>query len=217
MPVFTVGRSGDQKFEIGQDRQFVHNEHVRITVDEHSDNWYLEDLKGGKGNGVYLRDSAGDFRLVVNCHIKPNDVLRLGPENAKSFTFMAHQLVAPNDYSHEFKYLRAMDKRFKKAEEEHAAVVKKHNLNMIIAPIICVSLVAIVRIFAPIDPMLMLALCGVATALPPGLLRLKYRSDAEQLKRIKETRAKFLLCPKCWRVLSDYDVRNCKCSVCKAM
>lgn len=215
MPVFTVGRSGDQKFEIGQDRQFVHNEHVRITVDEHSDNWYLEDLKGGKGNGVYLRDSAGDFRLVVNCHIKPNDVLRLGPENAKSFTFMAHQLVAPNDYSYEFKYLRAMDKRFKKAEEEQTAVIKKHNLTTNVVSVFVALLVILIRIFIDLDIIIIIGL-GLGGVVNGGM-RILFRNDAERLKRIKEIRAKFLLCPKCWRVLSDYDVRNCKCSVCKAM
>lgn len=215
MAVFIVGRSGDQKFTIGQDRQFVHNEHVRITVDEHSDNWTLEDLKGGNGNGVYLRDSNGNFRLVVNCHIKPNDVIRLGPENAKSFTFTAHQLVAPNDYSYEFKYLRAMDKRLKQAEAEQTAIIKKHNLTTNILSLSVALLVMLIRCFVAIDFLIIIGV-GLGGIINGGM-RLLFRNDAERLKQIKETRNKFLLCPKCWHVLSDYDVRNCKCSVCKAM
>lgn len=214
---YIVGRTGNQPFEIEPTRLYVHGQHARLTVDTDSQDWYIEDLKGDGGNGVFIRDSNGDFRRVMACRIRPTDIVRLGPENANSFTFMAHHALSPDNYNYEFAYNRALERKIQKQEAEITATIKKHNLNTIIAPIIFVTLSMLIRIFVPMETTTLMGIAVAVTAIPPAILRFIYRGDAEKLKAIKSRRAKLIQCPKCWRPLSDYDLRNGRCSACKAM
>lgn len=214
---FILGRSGDQPFAIDPNLTYVHNQHARIIIDPASQDWILEDLKGQTGNGVYVRNAAGDYVRVYSCRIRPHDMVRLGPENAKSFTFMAHHLISPADYSYEFGYIRNLNKHIQQEEEAHTAMVKKHTTTTMVVPICTALLMASVRLFASIDIGMIVVLSTALGSIPLGLLRYKYRNDADGLKKIKEKRAKLLVCPRCTRTLSDYDVRNCRCSACKAM
>lgn len=214
---YIVGRTGNQPFEIEPTRLYVHGQHARLTVDTDSQDWYIEDLKGDGGNGVFIRDSNGDFRRVMACRIRPTDIVRLGPENANSFTFMAHHALQPDSYNYEFAYNRALDRKLQKQEAELTAIIKKHNRNTILAPVILAALSMSLRLFLPIDTTVLMAITVGVTAIPTGILRYVYRGDAEKLKAIKSRRAKLIQCPKCWRPLSDYDLRNGRCSACKAM
>lgn len=214
-----IGRQGDQPFTIAPDLERVHRQHARLTLDSDSRDWFIEDLKGQGGNGVYLRDNNGNFRRIFSCHIKPTDIIRLGPENAKSFTFMAHHVLSPDDYNYEFAFMKALDAKLRKAEEEHAAVVRKHNLNALIVPAVCLLIVMVIRLvfMKDLDFGLLFIISAAVTAIPPMCLKLYYRNDAERTKQLKLLRSKLIKCPKCWRNLSEYDIANSRCSVCKAM
>lgn len=214
---YILGRGGDQPFEIEPSRRYVHAQHARLTVDTSQQTWLLEDLKQGTGNGVYLRDTNGDFRRVVSCRIRPTDVVRLGPENANSFTFMAAHVLNPDNYNYEFAYMRHLDKKFAAEEQAQTAVNRAHTRNTIILPSIAALLTLFLRAFTAIDWTIIIMLSPVMGSIPLTYLRYKYRDDAERLKSIKGRRAKFMQCPKCWRPLSEYDLRNGRCSVCKAM
>ncbi|MCM1033576.1 MAG: FHA domain-containing protein [Odoribacter sp.] len=214
---FIIGRAGNQPFEIEPSRLYVHSQHAQLVADTNSREWFIEDLKGNAGNGVYVRDDNGDFRRVIACRIRPTDVVRLGPESAQSFTFMAHKVFNPADYKYEFAYMRTLDERLRREENERVAINKKHNLYSILAPGVLAALTFGMRMFLEIDMGVTVGLCAVVTALPHTVIRYKYRNDADALKAIKSRRGKLIQCPKCWRPLSDYDLRNGRCSACKAM
>ena len=215
--IFILGRSGNQPFPIEADREYVHNQHARLTADTDSREWFIEDLKGTTGNGVFVRDKNGCFLRVLSCRIKPTYVVRLGPENAKSFTFMAHHVLTPDNYNYEFAYMQALEKKLGEQEAAQTAVQKRHNLNTIVAPIVTAALSMSLRLFLEIDMGILIALTMGLSSIPVGILRVIYRNDADKLRLIKGRRAKLIQCPKCWRPLSDYDLRNGKCSACKAM
>lgn len=214
---YIIGRQGNQPFAIDPSMLYVHGQHARMTLDPDTREWFIEDLKGNTGNGVYVRDSAGDFRRVLACRIKPTDVVRLGPESAQSITFMAHHMLTPSDYNFEFGYMRNLDSRLRKEEAEQTAINKKHSLNMIAAPVVLGALTFSMRLFMEIDMGILVALTAAISTIPAGLLRLKYRNDTDKLKEIKNRRTKLIQCPRCWRPLNDYDLRNGRCSACKAM
>ena len=56
-------------------------------------------------------------------------------------------------------------------------------------------------------PLMMFAPTLAGLLLPNGNVR---------IKRLKEQRLKTIVCPGCGRPLSDFDVNNMKCSICKA-
>lgn len=214
---YTLGRAGDQPFKIGPEYGYVHGQHARITIDPASRDWYIEDLKGTMGNGVYIRDHAGEYRRITAGHIRPTDVIRLGPESAQSYTFMAVHLLNPANYNHEFSYLRSLDKKLKSEEEAQAAVVRNHNAMTMLVPGVLCAIGAMMRLFIPMEPMVTVTICSAVTVIPAAIMRFVFRDDNEKLKRIRARRAKLLQCPRCGRPLSDYDVRNGRCSACKAM
>lgn len=213
---FIIGRRGNQPFEIDPALTYVHGEHARMTVSDDYRTWFIEDLKGNGGNGIYLRNANGDFSRVYSCHIAPTDILRLGPEGARSVTFMARRVLAPSLH-YEFSYVKSLDSALRREEDEHNAIVKKHTRNSIVAPVIGIVVAAVIRVFVPMDPAIMIAMSSMATAGPLAVLRYRYKDDAERLKDIRTRRSKIIVCPKCGRQLSDYDVRNSRCSACKAM
>ncbi|MDO4319308.1 MAG: FHA domain-containing protein [Bacteroidales bacterium] len=214
--IFTIGRRGNQPFEIDPSLTYVHGEHARITISDDYRQWFIEDLKGNGGNGIYLRNANGDFARVYSCRIQPTDIIRLGPEGARSVTFMARRVLDPSLH-YEFSYIKSLDSQLRREEDEHNATVKKHTRNSIIAPVAGVVVAALIRLAVPMDPAIMIAMSSMATAGPLAFLRYRYKDDAERLKEIRARRAKIVVCPKCGRQLSDYDVRNSRCSVCKAM
>lgn len=215
--IFTLGRKGDQPFEISLACSYVHGEHARLTVDTDGNDWYLEDLKEGRGNGVFVRDDEGCFRRIIACRIRPTDIVRLGPEDAGSFTFMAHHVLAPEDYKFEFTYLRSLEQRLAEREARQATTIKNHNRNTILAPVGLAAVTMLVRLFVPIDPGVLIAITAGVTAIPTGILRYMYRNDADKLRNIKALRSRLIVCPKCGRPLSEYDLRLARCSACKAM
>lgn len=213
---FILGRRGTQSFEIDPGLSYVHGEHARLTVSDDRRTWFIEDLKGNEGNGVYVRNSRGTFDRVFSCRIRPTDIIRLGPEGARSVSFMARRVLDPSLH-YEFSYVKSLDNEFREREAEHAGMVRRHTRNSIIAPVLGATVAAAVRMFLPVDPAIMITMASMASAVPLAILRYRYRDDGERLKDIKKERARVIVCPKCGRALSDYDVRNARCSACKAM
>lgn len=215
--VYTIGRAGNQPFRIDESHLYVHGEHARMTLDPQSRQWLIEDLKDRTGNGVYVRDPQGRYRRVLSARIKPTDVVRLGPESANSFTFMAAHILSPADYRYEFSYARALDAHLKAEEQARTAVNKRHNVVNIAVPVVMAALCGLLRLSGLIDAMTAIVAGSFLTAAAGGLFRYLYRNDADALREIKSRRDLLVQCPKCWRTLSDYDLRHGRCSACKAM
>lgn len=218
MPIFIVGRSGNQPFEIPQTLTKVHGEHVSIEVDENKKVWRLRDLKNPReGTGVYLRDDQGDFKRVRACEIKPTDMIRLGPQGPHSYTFMAHRVLndpaKPNAYTYEFQYMRHLHGKLKNAEEEREALNLKHSKIAKWAPLAGFALSFLIPGGTQVG-MIAIRLAIMAPGLVVGQMFFK---DPHKLKAIRQLRQKLVVCPSCGRPLSDHDVINLRCSACRAM
>ena len=210
--IYVIGRTGNQPFKIASES--VHGEHARITITEQG-KWILEDLKGENGNGTYIQDEYGGFHKVYRVNITPDTIIRLADGGHRSYTFMAYRVLAPeNDFSYEFKILRRMYKKKLEQERKREVLNVRHNwiakCSTLIPYLSCPVIEKCTGI--QIDVNLRYALLMVA----PMLTGLLFRHDVAKLKIMKEQRLKTIVCPGCGRSLSDFDVNNMKCSICKA-
>ncbi len=220
---FIIGRQGNQPFEIASGLVHVHGEHCRITIEDGHRSMLLEDLKGPSGNGVYVRDADGNFQRVFTCRVQPTDIIRLGPEMSTSFTFMAHHLLSPDNYSYEFGYIRRLSEKLKQEEEQANEIIRKHKTNTIVIPVLCLIPVVIFNIYKYINGAdfggIFAIVAGLGTAIimgVRGLLSYIYRNDKDKIASIKARSKKLLTCPKCCKPLSDFEVTRCACQTCKA-
>lgn len=210
--IYIIGRTGNQSFKITSES--VHGEHVKITITEQG-KWILEDLKGENSNGTYIQDEYGEFHKIYRVNITPDTIIRLANGGHRSYTFMAHRVLASeNDFSYEFKVLRVLYRKLLEQEK------KSENMNVrnrwIERFSTFIALVSCCIIEKMIDsdwignlkmPFMMFAPTLTGLLLPNGNIR---------LKRLKEQRSKTVVCPNCRRPLSDFDINNMKCSICKA-
>jgi len=210
--IYVIGRTGNQPFKIASES--VHGEHAKITITEQG-KWILEDLKGENGNGTYIQDEYGEFHRVYRVSITPDTIIRLANGGHRSYTFMAHRVLASeNDFSYEFKVLSRMYKKFLEQESKREALNVRHNwvakCSTLIPYLSCPVIEKCTGI--QIEANLRYALLMVA----PMLTGLFFHHDVAKLRMMKERRLKIVVCPNCRRPLSDYDVNNMKCSICKA-
>lgn len=217
MKEFIIGRTGNQPFDIKSEA--VHGEHVRITISDQGI-WTLEDLKGDNGNGTYVKEEDGSFRKVYKMQITENTIIRLAKGGHKSYTFMAHRLLAKqNDYSYEFQIMRQHYHALKTEEEKQEQTNMKHVRMAKWAPIIGIALS-----FATEIPVLKETFTTEvkfyfvrgAIVVPTFLTGQLFANDVPKLKAIRQRKLSVTICPRCGRPLSDFDVNNMQCSVCGA-
>lgn len=218
MKEFIIGRAGNQLFKI--EAKGVSAEHARVTIDD-SGHWRLEDLKGEHGNGTYVRDDKGNFVRIIKCSINEQTVIRLAGYN--SFTFMAHHLLMKdsNDYSYEFNYIYKLAQDFKKKEETLNQTIKRTRKKLqIIAAVVMIVLMVLayllIDLFANSNSIWTKAPIFVI----PVLVKLFFPSDTSKSdamkKELQDSKKLMLVCPNCQRPMSDSDIKNRRCSVCKA-
>lgn len=205
--IVTIGRSGNQPFTINSDS--VSYQHARIIIRD--DCWELEDL--GSTNGTFIRDNEGNFLKVYKKRISEDTIIRLGKGGHHSFTFMAHRVIAKeHDYSYEFQKLRSL---LHKQIQKELQIEQKANRNNWIAKcsgIGAIALCSIVGMFVPLDS----SVRYLAIAFAPILIGLLFKNDSEKLKNLRNIRKLIQVCPNCGRPLSDFDIENMQCPICKA-
>lgn len=214
MKEITVGRNGDQWFKIDNAvHDTVHNEHVRITVNDDG-SWWLEDLKGARTNGTFIRDlDSEEWHPVQKCRITPTTMIRLSSYH--SYTFMAHRVVQePGSYTFELKAMLKLWHRLSAditAEEMRIAKRKKLLTGLMVGG-------AAVGIGGGA---LAGALAGAGIGGIGGLGsvflygRMLMAPDMQKLTNLKLKRQKLVTCPGCGRPMSENDVENLMCSICK--
>lgn len=219
MEQFIIGRGGNQPFKIPADKSLVSHEHAILQIDDYG-RWTITD--NNSANGLYVRNADGDFERVYQTEITNMTVIRLGPENVRSFEFWANRVAVadPNDYSTEFQYLKRMLTMLKETEE--ATEKKAERYNWIAS---CSGLAATVVFFiytmlrqeenASVGNMGMMIRMGMMTSVPI-LVKACLPKPAKMLKGMREKRAKLMRCPKCGNPLSDHAVKQGFCPVCKA-
>ncbi len=212
MKEFIIGRNGNQPFKI--EAKGVSSEHARITIDDYGQ-WTLEDLRGTSGNGTYIRDEAGNFTQIVKAHITENTIIRLASLSEvgrHSFTFMAHHVLVtnPDDYSYELNYVYNLREKLREQETTVEESILKYRSYSIIAPIAGF----IISCIPPFNSsMMMVRIAMVAPPVLVSMLSFKLQTKPKELRKI---RVATIVCPKCGRPMSDFDVDNRQCSLCKA-
>lgn len=209
----TIGRNGEQPFTIPGTCQAVSHEHARLLVDE-SGNWTLEDLKPPPyGNGTYVRDADGEFRLITKKRIGLDTVIRLGCAGHNGFTFYANRLVAPDNFSYEFDLLEAkltdIRRRQLMIEAENEKKQKRIRGIRIGSGVLTLGILATTMITGSGLGIAPAMLTGAVTALLPG-------PDQKALKALLEEKKNILVCPSCFSPISEADALNRACPRCKA-
>lgn len=216
---FIIGRTAESPIQIPEQCDRVALRHARILIDDNGQ-WIIEGLHDQVP--TFARDDNGQFCRVFRKVIDENTVIRLGDEGYNSFTFMAHRVIEPDpkSYSYEFNRLR---KELQNQLELESRLEDKRSHNMFLVRMS--SVVACVLSF-------MVQYCvpgmkdhpeaninitrGLMTAMPI-MAGLYFKVDRRAMNTLKYRRQEVLKCPKCRRLLSEFDVKNMACPHCKAM
>lgn len=219
---FIIGRNGDQPFQITSEG--VSSRHASITIGDDG-SWLLRDL--GSTNGTFVRNAGGDFRQVQERRICEDSVIRLGSGTHRSFIFTAHRVIAPDgDYSYEFKQLKKLLSEQEAREEKLRGQIKVHNYIAGFAGVAALLLMLGIEeayravthqgLLEQLGPMVSMVvrmgLMGVAAA----VVKMCFSGDNDRLRDTIDLRKKFLLCPRCGKVIGETEINNMQCPFCKA-
>lgn len=209
MQKFLIGRGTqcNQPFAITNDG--VHSEHAVITIDDNGQ-WILEDLKGDGGNGTFVRTDNGDWKRVYRVAVTPETVIRLASGGHHAYTFMAHRVLQNrDDFGYEINEVRKIYTHLRDEEEaEEKRLQRLKSLPMI------VSAVCLIASFVATNISAVRVIMG-SQAIIIGLISYFFGGN-NQIKNIRDKRRKLVVCPRCQRPMSDFDLENRQCSICKA-
>lgn len=209
MQKFLIGRGSqcNQPFQIPNDG--VHSEHATLTIDD-SGKWMLEDIKGDAGNGTYIRTPEGEWKRVYRVAVTPTTVIRLASGGHHAYTFMANRVLQPkDDFAFEINEVRRTYYDLRQQEEtEEKRLQKLKSLPMV------VSAVCLIASFIATSLQAVRVIMG-SQAIIIGLVSYFFGGNT-QLRAIRERRRKLVVCPRCQRPMSDFDLENRQCSICKA-
>lgn len=201
-----IGKQGEQKFPINN--AGVSRRHARIIVD--NGHWILEDLNST--NGTFVRDEKGDYQRVSRIEIGEDTMIRLGDESSNGYAFMAHHAIEPDpdNYSYEFSRLRQWRDELKKEKERCQSRTRNRGLVQI-----AISIVIIGVTFIPgIESHIQMLILRVGMLLPP--LYNFFVQGKNRMQKIYDRQQRLLVCPRCGRPLSDYEINKELCLTCKA-
>ncbi len=219
MEQFIIGRAGNQPFKIPADKTFVSHEHAILQIDDYG-RWTITD--NNSGNGLYVRNADGDFERVYQSEITPSTVIRLGPENVRSFEFWAQRVKVsnPNDFSTEFLMLKQMLAMYKETEAATEKKAERYNWiascsSMAATALFCIYMFVAQKENESFGGMGMMLRLGIMSSVPV-IVKACLPKPAKQLRAMREKRAKLIRCPNCGNPLSDFAVNQGKCPACKA-
>lgn len=201
-----IGKNGEQKFPITN--AGVSRHHARITITDNG--WLLEDLNST--NGTYVRDENGNFERVLSKRIHEDTVIRLGDSSINGYTFWAHHVLEenPNDYGYEFTRISEFHKNL--SEEKRYWVRrcqrKIRNTRILVTlsgPLLFLTLASIFKI--NMGYIIVACITGALQQLVPQKI------NTDQIdNKIKS----MLVCPRCGRPLSEYEIKSQQCMACKS-
>ena len=207
-----IGRSSVSPLKVPDDKVAVSGKHVRITISDNGD-WKIEDMQSS--NGTFVRNDNFEYERVYNRQIRESDIIRLGNDGANSFVFTARRALHPNDnYAYEFKQLQRLLRRSYEDEEKKK---KRANITGWITSFGAMGAFAVTELISfvsgkPSNPNMRMVLMMFIGPILKTLLG----NYTKGTRNVKTKREKFLLCPKCGRRISEFDVEQGQCSKCKA-
>lgn len=212
-----IGRGSQSPVPIPADKVEVSGSHVKIKIDDNG-RWEIEDLDSP--NGTFIKDGNGIFQRVFKKNISEDTVIRLGQEGNKSYVFMAHRAISPDDtYEYEFRRLKKLLKN--QIEEEEALEIRNaRNMNIVkaSAPLALGLCIAAQYIIPGLknNSDANLWISRIAMAVAPVAIGMFFGIDTKSIKALKQKRQRVLTCPKCGYPVSEFDINNMQCSRCKA-
>lgn len=209
---YILGRSAESPIKVAPDKNAVSSRHAQVTISDDGI-WTLEDLRSA--NGTYVRDANGTFQRVYKKQITETDVIRLGAGGIASVIFTARRVVEPEaSYAFEFRQLKSLKKRQAEEESEMEKRIERNGWISKCAGLGAIGICAILGSFegVNIDPNIRYVLIAIA----PVIAGLCFAGDTKALKALRARRSKILVCPRCQRPLSEYDIEQGACSSCKA-
>lgn len=201
-----IGREGNQRFKIENDG--VSARHARLIV-EGDGRLVLEDL--GSRNGTYVKNQDGNYDRISRAVVTETDIVRLGSGGMHSITFWVHHLLVsnPSDYSFEFRHI--INQYNEEYKPQLAALFRKSDMRdwcSIGAPIVGLGLS-----FLFSNNPLMIRMSITLPSLAVGVFFLGF---AKKMRTLNSGRIHNIVCPRCGRPLSDYDIEQQQCSACRA-
>ncbi len=126
MPTITLGRLGNQWFDITQDG--VSQYHAKLTIPtDPNEPWILED--NHSTNGTCIRDDNGQMVRISRVEISPMTFIQLGPNDVTGCSFYATKCEParqqrPNKHHREFEYIRQELSRFESLCQKEKKIKK---------------------------------------------------------------------------------------------
>lgn len=195
-----IGRNGNQPFPINN--AGVSNLHAKMSVVD--DLWILEDLDST--NGTFIQDKDGIWQRIAKKQITPDTVIRLGDTSVNGITFWASRLQKKesDDYAEEFACIASLNDAL---EEEKKELQKKARLKKLIPSIVQM---AIILGTLPLKNMWVVRGAMIVGSFVNVLI--DYNGP---LTALLEKKRRLLVCPKCGKPLTDFELQRCQCSNCK--
>ena len=206
-----IGRSSVSPLKVPDDKVAVSGKHVKISVSDNG-NWKLADLNSA--NGTFVRNEDGDFERVFNKDISEFDIIRLGNDGANSYVFTARRAFNPEEsYRHEFKHLKKLldNNKEKEQKQEH-----RIEINGWVSKLSGVGMIFVCALLDTIGFNVNVNLRLALVALAPILVGFIFNGDKKKLKTVKKKRDRIMVCPKCGRRITEFDVEQGQCPKCKA-
>lgn len=219
MKQYIIGRAGNQPFTIPTDKTLVSHEHAILQIDDNG-MWTITD--NNSANGVYVRNNDGEYERVYQAQITPTTVIRLGPENVKSYEFWAQRVIAEdqNDYSMEFQALKGLLAMYKETELQVEKKAERYNwiasCSGTVASLLFMGYFFLTQKDGETmdSSSVMYRMIGMSTV--PMIIKACLPKPTKQLKALREKRAKMIRCPKCGNPLSEHATNQGFCPACKA-
>lgn len=214
---FIIGRQGNQTFPIADTYQGVSRKHARLTIADDGQ-WWIENISGAKGNGVYLKTGPDRFERVEKRRISEDTIIRLGEGTHLSYTFMAHRVIGrPGDYSYEFQALRKRFSQYKQAMQDLEDENKKRQktvvniriysmvIGVVLTVIMCLNKVNLMGASPLIFCSLIATMAGQAFGPKP-----------DKMRKLSQIRQAEFVCPVCGNPMTDMAINNLRCQACKS-
>lgn len=201
---YKLGRDYDSPVSVPAGATSVSGDHASIFVEDGG--WKLVD--NGSRNGTFVEQN-GNFVRIKSVGITPDTWIRLGGEGVYGFMFKARRVVSPNSFMDDFTLLKQQLQNCEEAEQKVSTLT---SISKFVGPLVSAACL-IATMFPPLNTNFgfyraAMLLPGIATLLVGMWLGGKSKAAKQERRH--------MVCPRCRRPLSEYDINNRQCSICKA-
>lgn len=216
MKVFDIGRKGNQNFSL-ENKEKVNDLHARVTVDDNGD-WTIEDLSSV--NGTFVVNEQGELVEVKRKRIDEYTRIVLADTSLSGASFYAHHLIEKDgeDYQREFQYIIRAYNSLSAEKDEAVENMKQRRMLLSLVPVLTSSFLGVLtRVVFRNNPNVIYIIIGMMSAVTASLnvLITWYNNRDKSLDIYKQRMQYVMMCPHCGRQLTDFDIKNQQCPICK--